>query len=117
MGHEWAHAEIIGQGEGLLVVDFGSLALRRLAPRRNLAEEVQSIRLVAPFLVFTGECQRLFGEGVRLRQVASQHLRLTQGETTERLKASHVRSAGLLHRRREQRHGIGNAPGQSICCP
>ena len=22
-----------------------------------------------------------------------------------------------MHRRREQRHGIGNAPGQSICCP
>jgi len=117
VGHEWAHAELIGEGEGLLVVDLGSLALWRLAPRRNLAEEVQSIRLVATFLVFTGECQRLFGEGVRLRQVASQHLRFTQGETTERLIASHIRSAGLFQRRREQHHSIGNAPGQGIRCP
>ena len=86
VGLERAHAEFLGQGEGLAVVGFGLLDLRRLAPRRNVAEEAQGIRLVATFLVLTGERQRPLGEGVRLLQVASQQLRLPQGETTERLK-------------------------------
>ena len=41
--------------------------------RRNVAEEAQGIRLVAPFLMRTGERQRLLGEGLRLLQVAGQH--------------------------------------------
>ena len=84
VGLERAHAEFVGQGEGLLVVGFGLLDLRGIAPRRNLAEEAQGIRLVAPFLVLTGMRQRPLGEGVRLLQAASQQMRLTQGETTER---------------------------------
>ena len=83
---ERAHAEFLGQGEGLAVVGFGLRALWGLAPRRNVAEEAQGIRLVAPFLVLTGKRQRPLGKGVRLLQAASQHLRLPQGETTERLK-------------------------------
>ena len=85
VGHERAHAELLGQGEGLAVVGFGLIALRRLAPRRNVAEEAQGIRLVTSFLVRTGERQRTLGEGVRLLQAAGQQLRLPQGETTERL--------------------------------
>ena len=114
VGQERAHAELLGQGEGLAVVGFGLLALRRLAPRRNLAEEAQGIRLVAAFLVLTGERQRALGEGVRLLQAAGQQLRLPQGETTERLIACHFRCRGLFHRLREQRHGVGDAPGQGI---
>ena len=72
VGLERAHAEFVGQGEGLLVVGFGQLDLRGLAPRGNLAEEAQGIRLVATFLVRTGERQRTLGEGVRLLQAASQ---------------------------------------------
>ena len=72
VGLERAHAELLGQGEGLAVVGFGLIALRRLAPRRNVAEEAQGIRLVAPFLVLTGERQRPLGEGVRLLQAAGQ---------------------------------------------
>ena len=69
---------------------FGLLALRGIALRRNVAEEAQGIRLVAAFLVLTGERQRPLGEGVRLLQVASQQLRLPQGETTERLNVHSV---------------------------
>ena len=58
---------------------FGLFALRRLALRRNVAEEAQGIRLVAPFLVLAGERQRPLGEGVRLLQAAGQQLRLPQG--------------------------------------
>ena len=63
-----------------LVVGFGLVALRRLAPRRNVAEEAQGIGLIAPFLVLTGERQRTLGEGVRLLQAAGQQLRLSQRE-------------------------------------
>jgi hypothetical protein len=40
VGHKRAHAEFLGEGEGLLVVGFGLLALRWLTLRRNGAEEV-----------------------------------------------------------------------------
>src|SRR5262245_2900022 len=90
VGLEWAHTEFLGQGQGLLVVGCGLFVLRRFAPCRNLAEEVQSIRLVATFLVYTGKFQRSLSEGVRLLHAASQQICLPQGETTERLKTSHV---------------------------
>jgi hypothetical protein len=70
VGLERAHAQLIDQGEGLLVVGFGRRDLWGIAPRCNLTEETQSIRLVAPFLVRTGEHQRLLGKGVRLFQEA-----------------------------------------------
>ena len=85
VGLERAHAEFVGQGEGLAVVGFGLLALRGLTLRRNVAEEAQGIRLVAAFLVRTGERQRPLGEGVRLLQAAGQQMRLPQREMTERL--------------------------------
>ena len=110
-----AHAELLGQGEGLSVVGFSFFDMRRIALRRNVAEEAQGIRLVAAFLVLTGMRQRALGEGVRLLQAASQQLRLPQGETTERLKVYSFRCSGLFHRLREQRHGVGDAPGQGIC--
>ncbi len=114
---ERAHAELVSQSAGLLVVGFGLYALRRLAPRRNVAEKAQGVRLAAPLLVLTGERQRMLGEGVRLLQAASQQLRLPQGETTERLIGYRARSYALPQRPRGQRHGIGDAPGQGVRRP
>jgi hypothetical protein len=71
VSHERTHAQFFSQGEGLAVVGFGQRALRRLAPRRNVAEEAQGIRLVAPFLVRTGKRQCTLGEGMRLFQITS----------------------------------------------
>jgi hypothetical protein len=76
VGLERTHAEFVGQGEGLAVVGYGLIACRRLTLRCNLAQEAQGIRLVAAFLVRTGEYQCLLGEGLRLLQAASEHLRL-----------------------------------------
>ena len=101
VGHEWAHAEFVGQGAGLLVVGFGLSNIRGIAPRRNVAEEVQGIRLVATFLVLAGMRQRPLGEGVRLFQAAGQHLRLSQGETTECLEGFSSRRDTLRQRLRE----------------
>src|SRR5712691_10806538 len=102
VGHERAHAEFFGQGEGWAVVGFGWLNLRGLAPRRNVAEEAQGIRLMAAFLMLTCKRQRALGEGLRLLEVASQHMRLPQEETTERLIASPFRGNCQFHRLREQ---------------
>jgi hypothetical protein len=69
---ERAHAKLLGQGEGLLLVGLGLVALRRLTPCGNLAERTQGIHLMATFLASTGERQRTCGVGVRLLRMASQ---------------------------------------------
>jgi hypothetical protein len=69
---------------------------------------------VATFLVLAGLRQRLLGEGAGLFQAAGQQMRLTQGETTERVKAAHCHGNGLFHGLREQRYGISNAPAQGV---
>src|SRR5262249_44251827 len=116
VGHERAHAEFLGQGEGLLVVGFHLRVLWWLTPCCNVAEEAQGICLVAPFLVRTCMRQRTHGEGVCLPQAACQHLCLPEGETTERLKASTFHGKSLFQRLREQQHGVSNAPAQGIGC-
>src|SRR5215510_5602770 len=105
VGRERTHAEFVSQGEGLAVVGYGGLALRRLAPRRNVTKEAQGIRLVATFVVLAGECQRLLGEGLRLRWATSQPLRFPQRKTTEHLLADQVQCHDLFQRLREQWHG------------
>ena len=70
--HERTHPQLLGKGEGLLIVGCGPRTIRRLTPYRKVTEEAQGIRLVAAFLVRTGERQRSLGQGVCLRQAASQ---------------------------------------------
>ena len=117
VGLERAHPQFLGQGEGLAVGGCGWLTLRGIAMRRNVAEEAQGIRLVAPLPALMGECQRTFGQGMRLVQTASQQMRLPKGEVTERLKEDHVHGRALFHRLREQWHGVAEAPAQSIRHP
>ncbi len=47
---ERAHAQRLGQGQGLAVVGFGLIGFRGLALRCNVAEEAQGTRLLTPFL-------------------------------------------------------------------
>jgi hypothetical protein len=101
VGNQRAHLQLLGQGEGLAVVISGLHALWRLAPRRNVAEETQGIRLVAPFLVLTGERQCRLSKGVCLLQAAGQQICLPQRETTEHLKDHCSRRNALLQRLRE----------------
>ena len=82
VGLERAHAQLLGQGEGLAVVGGGFVDVRGSAMRGDLAEEAQGIRLVAALLVLAGEIDRLRGELARLLQAASQQMRLPEGETT-----------------------------------
>jgi hypothetical protein len=54
MGLERAHAQFLGQGEGLLVVDFGLNGLWGLTLRRHRAEKPQGVSFVAAFLMGAG---------------------------------------------------------------
>src|SRR5262245_30953869 len=63
---EWAHADLLGQGEGLLVVGCGQLTLRGIVIHGDVAEESTRLRLVAPSWMGTGECEELFGECARV---------------------------------------------------
>ena len=76
VGLEWAHAELFGQGEGLVVMGGGCVDVRGSAMRGDLTEEAEGIRLGALLLVLTGERQRVLGEGMRLLQTASHQMRL-----------------------------------------
>ena len=69
MGLERTHAKLLGQGEGLAVVGWQPASASRGSRRCNVAEEAQSIRLVAAFLVRTSKCQRTLGKGRRLLRV------------------------------------------------
>src|SRR5262249_11515214 len=114
MGLERAHTQCLGQGQGLPVVGCGRLDMRRLAPRRNLAEEAQGIRLESPMLVRTGECQGPLSEGVTLFEAAGQHLRFPQAEKTRRLTTDTSQGTPLFYRLREERYGVSDPPGQRI---
>ena len=94
---------------GFSLLDVGGLVLGM-----DIPEEPQGVRLLATFLVLTGERQRLLGEGLRLFQVAGQHLRLAQREATERLTVYAFHRNALLQRRREQQHSVSDAPAQRI---
>jgi hypothetical protein len=110
VGLERPHPQLLGQSKGLAIVGFGLIILRRLAPRRNVAEEAQGIGLVAAFLALTGKRERPLDQGVRLPQAARQHLRLSQGETTGRLSVYYFHCNRPFQRSREQRPGVGDAP-------
>ena len=116
VGLERAHAKFVGQGEGLAVVVFGLIALRGLAPRRDLAEEAQGICLVCR--VPGGRGQSASARSARVcassRRPASSWASL-EGETTERLIAVRISwCGGLFHRLGQQWHGVGDAPAQGI---
>src|SRR5438093_5024206 len=88
---ERVHAECLGQGEGLDEVDFGWRALQWLAANCNLTKEVQGVRLIAPFVMCTGERQRPFGKPMRFFKAAGQQLCFPKSETTECLVDHHFR--------------------------
>jgi|RhiMetdeSRZDD1v2_1073273.scaffolds.fasta_scaffold1475636_1 hypothetical protein len=62
---ERAHAEIVGEHEGLLGKGSCGLAPRRIAPHRDVAEEPHSLRLTAMSLVPAGLRPRLLSTGLR----------------------------------------------------
>jgi hypothetical protein len=62
VGLERAHAECLGERKGLAVMGGGLVDVQGSAMRGDVAEEAQSIRLMAAFLVFTGVLKRPLSE-------------------------------------------------------
>ena len=61
VGHEWTHAEFVGQGQGLLVVGFGLRGIGGIGVGMDDAKLVQRERLVPAFLLLPGQVERLAG--------------------------------------------------------
>jgi hypothetical protein len=85
MGCERAHTECFGQGEGLVVMGCGLLALRGIALHGDVAEETQGIRLAATFLVGLSQFERTLGQGTCLLQTVGEQGHFAQPEDAEGL--------------------------------
>src|SRR5882724_3328596 len=72
VSQERAHAELLGQREGLAVMGFSGLGLRKFALRSNLAEEAQDPCLLASKVALGGERQGTPGELNRLFSSSNQ---------------------------------------------
>ena len=59
VGLERAHAQLLGQGQGLLVVGFGLRGIGGVGVGMDGAKLVQRVRLVPAFLLLPGQVERL----------------------------------------------------------
>ena len=73
-----AHAEFLGQGEGLVVVGGGLVDVWGLATHDDVAEKPVGMRLVAGSCVRAGDIEEAFGERARLVHAANEEQGLAQ---------------------------------------
>src|SRR5215470_5872501 len=59
VGLEWAHAEFLGQDQGLLVVSFGLRGIRGIGVDVDNAELMQRVCLLPACLLLPGQVERL----------------------------------------------------------
>jgi hypothetical protein len=85
VGLERAHAQLIGQGQGLPVVGFGLFGVRQLAMHRDVAEEPQGVGFVAPFFMGPGELKGALRLGASFVQPAGEQIRLAQPDHPKRM--------------------------------
>src|SRR2546425_10491731 len=107
VGHERAHPELFSQGEGLLVVRFGSRALRWMTLCRDLAKELEGVGFVAPCLLGSRRRQGALRLGARLLQPARAQIRLAQPDHQDRMREPTAQSRVLSNSLLEERHGLG----------
>ena len=107
---EWAHAQCLGEGERLAIVNFGWLDVRRFSSCATLTQESQGTRLIAAFLVRLGEGEGALAQLLRLLQTTRQQLRLTQLDAPWRDIGSFPLRDDLLHALLPQGRALGEAP-------
>ncbi len=103
MGLEWAHAQLVGQGQGLTVRDFGFLDIRVIAMRGDLAEESVDPRLVSPFLVRSGDIEGTLRALDCILRSLGEYIGLTETSELERMSAQDSHGSGLFHRLFQER--------------
>ena len=85
VGLERAHAQILGQGQGLLVVGFGLCDIRGIATCGDLTKQAQSPCFESASLLGARERKRALSLGNRLLHAAGQQIALTQASDKERM--------------------------------
>jgi hypothetical protein len=109
-GDQRAHTKLAGQREGLAIVACALHELRRLAPRQELAEEAERVRLVSMFLLLARARQRRLCQSEGVLQAARHEAGLSQPGQEDRLHVRQPERFSLLHRALEQRYGLRKAP-------
>src|SRR5262245_57112394 len=111
VGLERAHAQLVGQGEGLEVVFSSLLVCWRSVMRCNGAEEAEAIRLRPTFLAPTALREHPFGTDLRLLHAARQQGDVASPDLDTRLEpCERRRSVRVLHLL-QQDDGLVAAPG------
>jgi hypothetical protein len=88
VGHERAHAELGGEGEGLTVVGFGGAGVERITLGGDLAEEVKSPRCLAWPLLPPRQIEGVLGPLKCLIETPGEKVRVTELADTNRIRAS-----------------------------
>src|SRR5262249_30266061 len=93
VGLQGTHAQLLSQGEGLVIVGCGLLGLRRITTCGALAEEPVGMRLVAASCLGAVEFKEASSDYARLLHAADEEQGLTQFGEHERL-VDHTASGG-----------------------
>ena len=80
VGDERAHAELGGEGDGLLVVSLRGLDLGRIAMGGDLAQKPQGLGLDPPLFPVTRQRQGAVGQWGGVSQVPREEIRLPSRE-------------------------------------
>src|SRR5439155_23315893 len=96
VGDERAHAQFTGEGKGFPEGGFSFFDSRRIAMRRDLAQNLQSQRLLRPSLVVTGELEGLDAEPDRVLRSIRQAVSLAQIRSPSDITAPVSHRNGLL---------------------
>ena len=112
VGLERAHAQFVGQGEGLAVVGFGLLDIRSIAMGVHLAKESCGPRLTAVFLRLVGMRVCLHRQCLRLRIPAGQPIDFAQLGGIHRIATNRTCQLGRLDALLQQGQGFADLSGQ-----
>ena len=114
MGHEWAHAEFLGQGQGLPVVGFGLHDIWGIGVGLDNAKLVQRERLVGTLFVLPGQVERLAGVLPGLLAVSRQTTDLAEPCDPVGMTLQRARADTFADRLLQQRAPLRQAPLERI---
>jgi len=83
VGRERPHSQLLRQRQRLAVVALGVLDVRRLAARRDLAQEAERVCLGALFLAFARVRESPRGYPCRIVRAAGQQVGLSQPQLSD----------------------------------
>ena len=110
MGHERAHAQFLGQGQGLLVVGFGLRDIGGVGVGMDDAKLVQRERLVPAFLLLPGQVERLAGVLPGLLAASRQTTDLAEPCDPVGMTSQRARADTFADRLLQQRAPLREAP-------